>query len=234
MSFVVILSGRTGLITDSFRENVLECGFELGDGGDGSFRVSTDEGGLSVIAVNGPDDLHRIEPDGTRPFMLFSLETLQIDATEWLREKGLHGVITPKTAPEDLAFLLNRAIFYDKMVKRNPRAPVNLPVVITFGSRVVNTFASLLSRDGMFIVTMSPFEVNALCSLRFSLPGGEKEFSTGARVLYRVVINKELNIISNPRDPFKRMVSHPGMAVFFADLPEEDREEINRYVESIH
>lgn len=234
MSFVVVLSGRTGLFTDSFRENVIECGFELADGGDGSFRVSTDEGGLSIIAVNGLEDLGRIEPDGARPFMLFTPDPLCAQSAGALKESGMHGVITPMTSPEDLAFLLNRAIFYDKMVKRNPRALVNLPVALTSGKKAVNTFASLLSRDGMFIVTMSPLEVNGLCALRFTLPGGKKEFSTGARVLYRVVINKELNIISNPRDPFKRMVSHPGMAVFFEDMPQEDRDEIGRYVESVH
>ena len=234
MSFVVVLSGRTGLFTDSFRENVLECGFELADGGDDLFRVSTDEGGLSVIAVNGLDDLARVEPDGARPFMLFSPDALSGEAAGALKENGLHGVITPKTSHEDLAFLLNRAVFYDKMVKRNPRAPVTVPVVLTSGSAVVNSFASLLSRDGMFIVTMNPLEVNGLCTLKFSLPGREKGFSTEARVIYRVVINKDLNIIANPRDPFKRMVSHPGMAVFFVDMPQSERDEINRFVESVH
>lgn len=234
MSFVIVLSGRTGLFTDSFRENVLECGFELADGGDDLFRVSTDEGGLSVIAVNGLDDLARIEPDGARPFMLFTPDALPAEAAGGLRESGLQGVVTPKTSPEDLAFLLNRAIFYDKMASRNPRAPVKVPVVLTSGSVVVNTFASLLSRDGMFIVTMNPLEVNRLCTLKFSLPDREKEFSTEARVIYRVVINKALNIIANPRDPFKRMVSHPGMAVFFVDMPQSERDEINRYVESVH
>ena len=120
------------------------------------------------------------------------------------------------------------------MVKRNPRAPVTVPVVLTSGSAVVNSFASLLSRDGMFIVTMNPLEVNGLCTLKFSLPDREKEFSTEARVIYRVVINKDLNIIANPRDPFKRMVSHPGMAVFFVDMPQSERDEINRFVESVH
>lgn len=233
MSFAVILSGRVGLFTGSFRENAVECGFELAEGADGEFRVSVDEGGLPVIAVNGPGDLERIEPDRARPFMLFSLDFILPEALAGLRDNGLHGVITPKTSAEDLAFLLNRAIFYDKMVKRNPRAPVNLPVRLTCGTRGVTTFASLLSRDGMFVVTMSPFEVNALCSVSFSLPGGKKEFSTGARVLYRVVINRDLGIISNPRDSFKRMVSHPGMAVCFVDLPDEDRDAIGKYVEGI-
>lgn len=233
MSYTAVLSGRTGLFTESFRDTVAECGFELADREEGSFDISTGEDCLSIIAVQNPEDLGGIKADGVRPFIIYSPEPMAPEAVQGLKDNGLLGIITPKTTPEDAAFLLNRALFYDKMLKRNPRVPVNLPVVLTSGQKVINSYASLLSRDGMFIVTLNPLEVNALCSLKFSLPDGGKDFSTGARVLYRVAINKELNIIANPRDPFKRMVSHPGMAVFFTDMSQEDRDMIDRYIETI-
>jgi hypothetical protein len=232
MSYTAVLSGHTALFTESFSDIVAECGFELAKGVDGSFEVSADEGSLSIIAVRGAEDLGAIKTAGVRPFLLFSLEQPPQEALSGLKENGLLGVITPDISPEDAAFLLNRALFYDKMVKRNPRVPVNLPVILTSGQKVINSFASLLSRDGMFIVTLNPLEVNAICSLKFSLPEG-KDFSTEARVLYRVAINKELNIIANPRDPFKRMVSHPGMAVFFTDMSRFDRDEIDGYIEKL-
>ncbi|MBI2400880.1 MAG: PilZ domain-containing protein [Deltaproteobacteria bacterium] len=233
MSYTGVLSGRTGLFTEFFRDTIVECGFELAIGEEGSFNISTEENSLSVIAVSAVEDLREIKPEGVRPFIIYSPEALPQEAVQALKDNGLLGVVTPETSPEDVAFLLNRALFYDKMLKRNPRVPVNLPVILTSANKVINSFASLLSRDGMFIVTLNPLEVNALCSLRFSLPDGGKDFSTGARVLYRVAINKELNIIANPRDPFKRMVSHPGMAVFFMDMSKDDRDEIDRYIETI-
>jgi hypothetical protein len=233
MPFIVVLAGRIGLFTDSFRDTVLECGFELADGEDGSFDISRDEGRLSIIAAGSPEELGLIKAAAARPFLVFTPETATPEAVQGLKDNGLLGVITPGTSPEDVAFFLNRALFYDKMITRNPRAPVNMPVVLTSGRKVINSFASLLSRDGMFIVTLNPLEVNALCSLSFSLMDDGKEFSTGARVLYRVAINKELNIIANPRDPFKRMVSHPGMAVFFIDMSQEDRDAIDGYIETI-
>lgn len=233
MSYTAVLSGRTGLFTESFRDTIVECGFELAIGEEGAFNISTEESCLPIIAVSAVEDLGGIEAEGVRPFIIFSPKAMPLEAVQALRDNGLLGVVTPETSPEDTAFLLNRALFYDKMLKRNPRVPVNLPVILSSAHKVINSFASLLSRDGMFIVTLNPLEVNALCSLRFSLPDGGKDFSTGARVLYRVAINKELNIIANPRDPFKRMVSHPGMAVFFMDMSQEDRDTIDKYIETI-
>lgn len=232
MRFKVMLSGNTGLFPGHFRETVLECGFDLAGVADGCFEVSPTDDSLSVIAVEGPEGLGRIGTQAARPFIIFSPGPISADEVQDLKDKGLLGCVTPQTAPEDIAFVLNKALFYDKMMRRNPRAPVNMPVVLTSGTKVINSFASLLSRDGMFVVTLNPLEVNAICALKFSLPDG-REFSTGARVLYRVAINKELNIIANPRDPFKRMVSHPGMALFFTDLPADERDLIDKYIETI-
>lgn len=233
MSYTAVLSGHTGLFMESFRDTIIECGFELAIGEEGSFNIPADENCLPIIAVSAVEDLAKIKAEGIKPFIIFSPEALPQEAVQGLKDNGLLGVVTPGTSPEDTAFLLNRALFYDKMLKRNPRVPVNLPVILTSANKVINSFASLLSRDGMFIVTLNPLDVNALCSLKFSLPDRGNDFSTGARVLYRIAINKELNIIANPRDPFKRMVSHPGMAVFFTDMSKEYRDEIDKYIETI-
>jgi len=117
------------------------------------------------------------------------------------------------------------------MLKRNPRIQVNLPVELKSGPRTIRTNASLLSRDGMFIVTLNPLPANALCELRFSLPG--RLLETAARVLYNISINKDLNIIADPKDPFKRLVSHPGMAVFFTGLSDSEKEEIDGYIKAL-
>ncbi|MBI5237038.1 MAG: PilZ domain-containing protein, partial [Deltaproteobacteria bacterium] len=147
-----------------------------------------------------------------------------------LRGRGLVGVIGPHSTPEDITYMINRASFFSDSIRRKPRAPVNIPVTVRSGARTVKTAASQLSRDGMFIVTLNPPVAGAELDIEFRLPGGDKDFRTKAKALYCIEINKELNIISSPNDPFKRLVTHPGMAVFFMDLPDEEREAIDRYI----
>ena len=51
MSYTAVLSGRTGLFTESFRDTVAECGFELAISEEGSFNIPVDEDCLPIIAV---------------------------------------------------------------------------------------------------------------------------------------------------------------------------------------
>ncbi|HXI09950.1 MAG TPA: hypothetical protein VNK06_04020, partial [Thermodesulfobacteriota bacterium] len=71
------------------------------------------------------------------------------------------------------------------------------------------------------------------CEVSFDDPVSGVGLTTSARVLYNISINKDLSIISSPGNPFKRIVTHPGMALLFLDLPEGDRERIDTYVKSI-
>ena len=93
------------------------------------------------------------------------------------------------------------------------------------------TNSAQISRDGMFIITLHPCVANSTCDLEFSLPGFEGKFKTQARVIYNISVNKDLSIISNPNDPFRRLVTHPGMAVFFIDLEERRRQAIDAYID---
>lgn len=226
----VLLIGSSGQFTGVFRGIVEECGFEAvpADG------LSRDAEGLGIFEAECEADLEKVpKKDEARPFLIYTDLAIAHEGALEFKEAGLLGIITGSTSPEDIAFLINKALFYDKMLKRNPRVPVNIPVTLTDGSKVINSSSTLLSRDGMFIVTLNPLPVNHSCLLKFEVPGAGRAMETNVKVLYNITINKDLNIIANPRDPFKRLVAHPGMAVFFTDLPQRDRDLIDRHIETL-
>lgn len=226
----VFLTGDLGAIPAAFNDLVTECGFAVIACGQG-LSPSADD--LPVIGVSGMEGLKAVDWDAPRPFLVYTGIELPDTDTQRLKEAGLIGVVCGDTPPEDLAFLLKKAFFYEKMLRRNPRAPVSIPVALSFGPMEVSSFATLLSRDGIFVVSLNPPPVNSACKLRFNLPGAQKELTTGARVLYQISVNRDLNIISSPGDPFKRLVSHPGMALLFTDMPESDRDLIESYIETV-
>lgn len=228
----VILSGDSKAFREDFRKVVEECGVKAvfiedmaGEGASG--------GGLYIYEAAKKADLKAIAAEGeVRPFLVFTGLALTAGEVEELKRRGLMGIVTRESAPEEVYFTVANALFYDRMIRRNHRAPVSLQVGLSMGPGRMSAVSSLLSRDGMFIVTLHPLPVASVCELSFKLPGARKRMRTKARVLYNISINKDLNIIANPNDPFKRLVTHPGMAVFFMDLPEKDRGVIDEFVRS--
>ncbi|MBI1912471.1 MAG: PilZ domain-containing protein [Deltaproteobacteria bacterium] len=224
----VILAGP---LIEELKKIIEDCGF--GTVIDTQSQITQGLDDLHLYIIPEASGLAGLNPSSSEPFIIYSDIELPAEDISRLKEKGLMGVISGRTSLEDVAFLLNKAIFYNKMLKRNPRIPVSIPVELKAGSKVIRTTCSLLSRDGMFIVTLNPLPINYLCRLKFELAGVDGEMETEVRVLYNVAINKDLNIIANPRDPFKRLVSHPGMAVVFVDLAQEKRDLIDEYIKKM-
>ena len=110
---------------------------------------------------------------------------------------------------------------------------MKIPVAVRSGGGTLKTVASQISRDGMFIVTLSPQAARSICDIEFDVPGAKTGLRTRARVVYNIKADTDLSIISSPKDPFKRLVAHPGMAVYFLDLPEADRSSIDEYIETL-
>ncbi len=232
MGALVGLSGGSFEFIGRFADLLRDCGFDpvVGPSDAGLSKA----GEVSIYEVADRSVFESlIKKDGTEPFLVYSDLQFSPDELVSLKAKGFVGAITTRTSPEDTAFLVNKALFYSRMLKRNPRVPVSLPVELSVGVRVLKTTASMLSRDGIFVITMNPLPVNSLCDLAFRLPGSAHTFKTVARILYNITINKDLGIIADPRDPFKRLVAHPGMAMLFVDMSGEERERIEAYIETI-
>ncbi|MBE7413694.1 MAG: hypothetical protein HS130_00105 [Deltaproteobacteria bacterium] len=216
----VFITGDLEAFHPAFNDLVAECGFPVFVGGRG---VAPEADDLPVVGVSGMEGLKESGFETPRPFLVYTGLVMPEAEMQRLKEAGLLGIICADTPPEDLAFLLKKAFFYEKMLRRNPRAPVNMPVALSFGAREVSSFATLLSRDGIFIVSLNPPPVNSTCTLRFNLPGIQKELATGARVLYQISVNRDLNIISSPGDPLQGSYCTRAMALLFTDMPRRDR-----------
>lgn len=229
----VILKGVSEAFTGGFRKIVEECGIKavLWDEG---LKPAPSGYDIYIYEAAKKAELKMLASgDAAGPFFIFTSLAFTTADVEGLKRCGLVGIMTRESSPEEVAFLINNALFYDRMIRRNPRAPVSMQVTLSSGGTRLSAVSSLLSRDGMFIVTLHPLPASSVCELAFSLPGSDKELKTEARVLYNISINRDLNIIAAPKDPFRRLVTHPGMAVFFTDLSEADRRRIDEYVKSV-
>ena len=190
---------------------------------------------VNIFEVRTRADLTRLSRmKSARPFLLYSTRRLPPARLAPLKEKGLIGVLSRGTSPEEIRFLLSKAFFYKNAARKNRRALVKIPIVLKTDSKMQSALASNLSRDGLFIITLDPLPVDTKCDLEFKLPGERKRLITEGKVLYHIFVNPDLNIIASPRDPFKRLITHPGMAVLFTSLPHEERERIDRYISGLH
>lgn len=233
MKHRVWLSGKTKAFTEDFKRTLCDCGY------DAALRTGTSvprEKSVVVYEVRSKKDIQSLmgaKASGA-PFLAYTDMVLSNEIMSGLREAGLVGLITSATSPEVMVLHLNKALFYDMMRRKNPRVPVSIPINLSHDGKEYATFASLLSKDGMFIVTLNPLPSGTICDLAFKLPRRKKVFRSKIKVLYTITVNKELSIIANSSDPFKRLVTHPGMAVFFEDMGQEERDSINAYIKEKH
>lgn len=229
----LILAGSSEAFTTVFRRTLEDCGFKVElDRGEGAAGNEARE--VFVYEIKEREELSSLpENKEPKPYLVFADVAMDRKTVEALKQGGLVGVITGESSPEEISLMVNSAFFYTRMIKRNPRAQVSMPVEIRAESRSIKTTASSLSRDGIFAVTLNPLPENTVCELFFEDPLSGKRLSTSARVLYNISINKDLSIISSPGDPFKRIVTHPGMALLFLDLPEKEREHLESYIKKV-
>jgi len=233
MEQVLRLAGSSEAFTTAFRRTLEDCGFKVAAGG-GEGDAGNEAREVFVYEIRDGVEFSRLPENRERKsYLVFAGAGIERKTVEELKPGGLVGVITADSSPEEIALMVNSAFFYARMIKRSPRATVSIPLEIRAGSRSIKTTASSLSRDGIFAVTLNPLPENTVCEVSFDDPLTGVRLSTSARVLYKISINKDLSIISSPGDPFKRIVTHPGMALLFLDLPDTDRERLESYVMTV-
>ncbi len=236
MSSCVRLLGSSKAFTVALMERLKDFGFEVesASAAEAPSEVNSEE--ILIFEVDREEEVGKLTASKTgpdaprRPFLVYT--ELGSASFSGLKEYGLIGIVSKDTPDEEVVFLLNKALFYNKVIRRNPRVQISIPVVIRSEAGMLTTDSTQLSREGMFISSLHPPEVNSLCSLEFEIPGG-RVIKTGARVIYHVMINKDLSIITSPSDPFKRLVMYPGMAVFFTDVKDEDKAAIDSYIDAL-
>ncbi len=238
MRCCVRLLGRSKEFTTGFLGRLKDCGFEAeaqgpeGRGEDDVLIFEVQKKG-DVSKIPYPKAGHGMPGESSglgRPFLVYTgIDPVDLGG---LKGSGLIGAVSEATPDEELVFLINKALFYNKVVRRNPRVHTSIPVALYCESGTIKTNSTQISREGMFVSSLGPPPVNSVCVLEFDMPCS-KRIKTKARVIYHIEVNRDLNIISSPSDPFKRLVMYPGMAVFFLDIPEEDKAVIDRYIEGL-
>jgi hypothetical protein len=234
MSCRVRLLGRSKAFTVVLLRRLKDFGFEAGSAEEAP--PGSDPEDICIFEVDREGDAAKLtalrtEPAAARrPFLVYT----ELDPAGFtgLKEYGLIGVVSRDTPDEEVVFLVNKALFYNKVIRRNPRVQISIPVVLHCKGDMLKTDSTQLSREGMFIKSLNPPEVNSACSLEFEIPGG-RVIKTAARVIYHVMINRDLSIIISPSDPFKRLVMYPGMAVFFTDIADEEKAAIDSYIDGL-
>ena len=236
MSCCVRLSGRSRDFTAGLMERLKDFGFDAGPAEPTAAPAESSQEDVLIFEVQSAGEVDGLRSSSTasaaprRPFLVYT----ELDPANFtgLKEYGLIGIVSKDTPDEEVVFLVNKALFYNKVIRRNPRVQISIPVVLRCKGDMLKTDSTQLSREGMFVRSLSPPVVGSLCRLEFEIPGG-RLIKTGARVIYHVMINKDLSIITSPSDPFKRLVMYPGMAVFFTDVKDEDKAAIDSYIDGL-
>jgi uncharacterized protein (TIGR02266 family) len=94
------------------------------------------------------------------------------------------------------------------------RVPVQMKVVFQDIGEVLEAFSTNLGAGGMLLATDREMNTGMRLRLRFSLPGLNEEFNTGAEVAWR---RRDLD-------------GGPGLGLRFTDLSAEDRARISKFV----
>ena len=130
-------------------------------------------------------------------------------------EKGANAKIIRPAGPsalfrtvEDLMATTSRKV---------PRLRVIFKVTVTHGKTMRQTYVTSISENGVFVRTMNPLPNGTKLKLSMALPGA-KPLELEGEVIYGVQYSSE-------------KFNEPGMAVLFADLPEEVRLGIRKFVD---
>lgn len=124
--------------------------------------------------------------------------------------------------PEEILFKLNELLYGEKAgnLRKNPRISVNLSVLWNSGDKIRQESTYTLSREGMFIKTLTPADINSEIELSFMIPGYSRLIRAKARVLHRI----------EPAEAQKQgLVS--GMAVAFTEIDQDSQKMLDDFIQ---
>lgn len=123
--------------------------------------------------------------------------------------------------PEEILFKLNELLFGDEaaVLRKNPRIAVNLSLIWSFGKEIRQGNTYTLSREGMFIKTPSPAEIDSEIEISFIIPGHPNLIRSLAKVVHKI----------EPEEANQQgLVS--GMAVIFKEMDLELKDKLDQFI----
>ena len=123
--------------------------------------------------------------------------------------------------PDEMFFKINELLYGHKYVstRKNPRIAVNLELSWKLGEKEENAQSYTLSREGMFIKTPNPPEIDSEIEIKFLLPDDDEEFNFRAKVVHRVELKEAYE---------KGLIS--GMAVVFKEPDPDAQKKLDKFI----
>jgi hypothetical protein len=191
--------------------------------------VDTGDYDLFVIRADLSSD---ISEESFVDFLLSTKSFLLVDDGENTSPQ----YINPKMSLEDIISKVGNNIFRTRtsrgIARSSPRIKVNIPVEYVHDDACHKSVIINLSRNGTFIVTLNPPPKDSVVDLSFALPQRDEFIRSTGRVIYSIGFDIETGIISKTGEADKKIVATPGVAVFFEDMKETDREAIESFIEA--
>lgn len=170
-------------------------------------RVASDEGEVIKLLENSadktdflvidhylpPDDsfkiLEWIKDNGLRdkfPILVLCKESISEAKMDELKQKGVAGFMLKNHTHDQLSYQIDQILFSPVHQRSNPRISISIPAVFTYGKRSEESRILNLSEEGLFWYSRIRHEPGTEISIKFTLPGNDKEMNlTGVVMRYR-------------------------------------------------
>ncbi|MFC2172955.1 PilZ domain-containing protein [Acidobacteriota bacterium] len=180
---------------------------------------------LSLSGQAQPDFLQELKKYKSLkniPFIVTTELYLEDQEILSLKRAGITAVANKSLPIEEILTHVNTALYpKEKDLRKSPRAQVAIPVSYEFEGEHTSTQTFNLSRDGMFLVTLSapPPPPNSKIKLKFWLPTSEDVIACTGIVIWCNNYGARINELYPP-----------GMGIMFSGLKPAFADVINTYV----
>jgi uncharacterized protein (TIGR02266 family) len=134
-----------------------------------------------------------------------------------LKDLGAAGLMTKAFSPEQVMHRVNRLLFPEKVVRGEPRVPISIPVDFTSDATSYTGYLLNLSSTGLFLHAKQELPVDAIISLKFSLPGYDSIITVSGVVMWCTYLSGEENLFG-------------GAGIQFRDLSPSNQEALRQFV----
>ena len=121
-------------------------------------------------------------------------------------------------------------IYEYKGVRRSARVQVEMQVELEAHGDVKVMSAHNLSRNGIFLRTLSTLSPGTPVTLRLVLPGRDTPHLVLGKILYRLVFDEQEDVLRDPDRKGNKVVGYPGMAVLFSQMPPAFEYDLERFL----
>lgn len=127
--------------------------------------------------------------------------------------------ISEDSTADEIMFRISNILYEEQSIRKNYRALLNTVVHCDHMQDFFDAESFTVSRDGMFIKTNRKLPPKTKLFLNFTLHPNGKNYATLGDILYSI----------DDRSP-KPRISPQGSGIFFVDLTDEERDNIDRYI----